>query len=310
MSSKLEEKVLKFGVKILKDTRIEKIDVESKTLIDQKNNSYQYKYLIWAADIKNFYNITNVAKLKEKIVKKFEKIKNKMLNNRGGDSVFEIFIEVDEKPEVFAKISNGHLIYTPSKKGLAEIHRQELNELIINWANIDKKDLIDWLDKFLTYNTYEISIPSLRDSNMSIKDKTGLNVNFFIEYDIFKNSIERGWYDEIVSYIEKKVINILSNTIYSNLNNKIIKYFSYTPISINQWANTSEGAITGWAFGKNIPVVNKMISINKSIITPFPDIFQAGQWVYSPSGVPIAILTGKIAADEIIKKLSIKIKQR
>jgi hypothetical protein len=32
-------------------------------------------------------------------------------------------------------------------------------------------------------------------------------------------------------------------------------------------------------------------------------VYQAGQWTYSPSGVPISILTGKLAADKAIKDL-------
>jgi hypothetical protein len=36
--------------------------------------------------------------------------------------------------------------------------------------------------------------------------------------------------------------------------------------------------------------------------TAIPDVFKAGQWSYSPSGVPIAILTGRIAAHVIQRK--------
>ena len=38
-----------------------------------------------------------------------------MLKNRGGDSVFSLFLEVDEPLESFRKIANGHFFYTPSK---------------------------------------------------------------------------------------------------------------------------------------------------------------------------------------------------
>ena len=37
----------------------------------------------------------------------------------------------------------------------------------------------------------------------------------------------------------------------------------------------------------------------KSVTTSIPDVFKAGQWTYSPAGVPMSILTGKIAADHI-----------
>ncbi len=33
------------------------------------------------------------------------------------------------------------------------------------------------------------------------------------------------------------------------------------------------------------------------------DIYQAGQWTFSPSGLPVAILTGKVTADAVHKSL-------
>jgi len=41
----------------------------------------------------------------------------------------------------------------------------------------------------------------------------------------------------------------------------------------------------------------------KYLLASIPDVYQAGQWSYSPSGLPIAILTGKLAADKIAKPL-------
>jgi len=43
-----------------------------------------------------------------------------------------------------------------------------------------------------------------------------------------------------------------------------------------------------------------------AIKTPIPGIYQAGQWTYSPSGLPISFLTGKIAADRVIRDLKMK----
>ena len=43
--------------------------------------------------------------------------------------------------------------------------------------------------------------------------------------------------------------------------------------------------------------------IAQSIKTPIPHVVQAGQWTSSPSGFPISILTGKMAADQVAKKL-------
>ena len=83
---------------------------------------------------------------------------------------------------------------------------------------------------------------------------------------------------------------------------KVIHRFSSTPLTIERISGNLDGGITGWAFtNKEIPAVTKMTKISKSCLTPIPNVLQAGQWTYSPSGVPISILTGKIAADKAEK---------
>ncbi|HKL56984.1 MAG TPA: hypothetical protein VJ854_01185, partial [Sphaerochaeta sp.] len=69
----------------------------------------------------------------------------------------------------------------------------------------------------------------------------------------------------------------------------------------------SDGTITGWAYTKRpVPVPHAMRKIMKSAYTPVGNIFQAGQWTFSPSGLPISVLTGKLAADKVIKAMANK----
>jgi hypothetical protein len=51
-----------------------------------------------------------------------------------------------------------------------------------------------------------------------------------------------------------------------------------------------------------MPVINRIQSSGRSVQTPLPSVYQAGQWAYSPAGVPMSILTGKLAADKALKK--------
>lgn len=81
----------------------------------------------------------------------------------------------------------------------------------------------------------------------------------------------------------------------------ILFKFSSTPLTISKLSGSSEGAITGWTFENDPPVINKLKDIPKSINTSIPKVYQAGQWAYSPAGVPIAMLTGWYAAQKIIK---------
>mgnify|MGYP000285629103 CR=1 FL=1 len=62
-------------------------------------------------------------------------------------------------------------------------------------------------------------------------------------------------------------------------------------------------ALSGSDFDNDgIPAINSIPKISKAVLTPMKHIYQAGAWTYSPSGLPISIMTGKLAVDKIKKK--------
>jgi phytoene dehydrogenase-like protein len=126
-------------------------------------------------------------------------------------------------------------------------------------------------------------------------------ISFLAEYDLFNEIRNAGWLDEFTAEIENRMINVLSDSVYPMLKDKIIARFSFSPLNIENRVGSSEGAIVGWSFQKKMPVVNKIQISDRSVFTPIPTIYQAGQWAYSPAGVPMSILTGKLAADKVLK---------
>ncbi|MFC2113009.1 phytoene desaturase family protein [Bacteroidota bacterium] len=302
LSEALEKKIMECGGEIMTETKITEVMADKCLVKDHNNVSYEYDNLIWAADLKTLYRIAETEGLLPKTKTKIEALKTRILSNRGGDSVFTLFIEVDEPLESFRKIANGHFFYTPSKLGLGETHWAELDNLLDNWEKVEKEQILAWLDKFTKLNTYEISIPGLKDSELVPKGKTGLIISFLAEYDLFKKIHEAGWYDEFNSDLEDRVLRVITDSIFPILNDKIITHFSFTPLSIENRVGSSEGAITGWSFQNPVPVINKIQIADRSVQTPIPSIFQAGQWAYSPAGVPMSILTGKLAANKVLKK--------
>ncbi len=295
LAEAVESKLIEFGGEIKRETTIRKVEADERRVVDQDKHMYNYKKLIWAADLKTFYRITETRGLSDKIKSKFEAVKTQMLEQRGGDSVYTLYLEVDEPLDSFRRIANGHFFYTPLKTGLGETHRGEL------WDDITKEQLFEWLDKLCRLNTYEISVPGLKDSELVPKGQTGLIISFLTEYDLFQKVHQAGWYEEFISEIENRVVKVLSDTVYPMLKDKIIAGFSFTPLSIENRVGSSEGAITGWSFQNPIPVINEMQKSGRSVLTPIPSIFQAGQWAYSPAGVPMSILTGKLAADKVLR---------
>ncbi|MDP3436992.1 MAG: SDR family NAD(P)-dependent oxidoreductase [Bacteroidales bacterium] len=299
----LKNKILENGGEIKTETKIIEVLPGGSLLKDQNYVDYKYRNLIWAADLKTFYNILDVQGVEDKVKTKLEETKIKMLKNRGCDSVFSLFLEIDEPLESFGKIANGHFFYTPSKLGLGETHRSELDLLIRNFESVKKEQVLTWLDKFTKLNTYEISIPGLKDSQLVPEGKTGMIISFLAEYDLFKKIQTAGWLSEFVQELENRIIDVISQSVYPMLKDKIIERFSFSPLSIESRVGSSEGSIVGWSFEKIMPVVNKIQISDRSVFTPVPSIFQAGQWAYSPAGVPMSILTGRLAADKIIKSV-------
>jgi phytoene dehydrogenase-like protein len=299
----LKDKILEWGGEIKTETKIIEVVADKSLLIDQNNSTYKYTNLIWAADLKTFYKTAKTEGLSSDIRSGFESEKNKMLKNRGGDSVFSLFAEIDEPLESFRKIANGHFFYTPSSLGLGETHREELNNMLSNFETIEKEQILSWLDKFTRLNTYEISIPGLKDPDLVPPGKTGIIISFLAEYDLFNLIRKAGWLDEFIAEVENRVLSVIADSVYPMLKDKIIAHFSFTPLSIENRVGSSEGAITGWSFQKHMPVINKIQNSDRSVLTPIPSIYQAGQWAYSPAGVPMSILTGKLAADRVLKRM-------
>jgi phytoene dehydrogenase-like protein len=302
LSEALKNKILEWGGEIKTETQIVEVMADQCVVRDQQNIKYSYDDLIWAADLKTLYRITETEGLATKIKTKFGETKTRMLQNRGGDSVFSLFVEVDESLESFRKIANGHFFYTPFRQGLGQTHKEELNNLLSNFEKVEKEQVFKWLDKFTRLNTYEISVPGLKDPELVPPGKTGIIISFLAEYDLFNEIRKAGWLDEFITELENRVLQVISDSVYPMLKDKIMAYFSFTPLSIKNRTGSSEGAIVGWSFQESMPVVNKIQISDRSVFTPIPTVFQAGQWAYSPAGVPMSILTGKMAADKVIRK--------
>jgi len=302
LAEAVEKKFLDLGGEVMRETTIEKVSAFEKRVTDQNNVDYAYQNLVWAADLKTFYRITGTDGLSAKIRIKFGKVKSRLLEKRGGDSVFTLFVEADEPVESFKRIANGHFFYSPSKKGLGETHREELDRILSSPGVPDRSRILSWLDKFLAMNTYEISIPAFKDPDMAPAGKTGLIISFLADYDLFKMISGTDWNKEFITEMEERIIKVLAGSVYPMLNDKVIAHFSFSPLNYKNRVATSEGAITGWSFREPVPVINKITGANRAVVTPVPSIFQAGQWTYSPAGVPMAILTGKLAALKILNR--------
>jgi phytoene dehydrogenase-like protein len=298
---KLNEFIIKSKGTIKTATKIKKIDPQGKIVFDQNNTPYEYNQLIWAADQNQLYKAVELDLISsDKIRRNIEHHKQKLVGKRGGDSIFSLFLAVDLGKDYFLKRSSGHCFYTPNKLGQSKV----FNDLKDITKATDKHLIMHWMDEYLDYTTYEIAIPALRNEALAPKGKTGLIVSVLMDYDFINNIKSLGFYEEFKNHAEEKIIDVLNKSIFENIKENILHHFSSSPLTIERLSGNLDGGITGWSFTNNsIPAETKTTRIVKSCFTPIPDILQAGQWTFSPSGLPISILTGKIAADQAEKKL-------
>ncbi|MCJ7694166.1 MAG: hypothetical protein MUO40_01965, partial [Anaerolineaceae bacterium] len=217
-------------------------------------------------------------------------------NKSGNDSVFTVFLGVNLDKSYFSSKCSEHFFYTPSRIGQSVAGPIPVIQ--------DKKSIENWLLKFFELTTYEISIPVLRDSNMAPEGKTGLIISVLFDYKLAKYIEEQGWYESFKSYCEKCIINVLNGSVFPDIRKSILHIFSSSPLTLAKLTGNHEGAITGWSFTNHpMPAESRLPKILNAIKTPIPGVYQAGHWTYSPSGLPISVLTGKIAADQVIKDL-------
>lgn len=290
------QKIIEWEGKIQTGTEVIEVNPSEKIVKDKDGNTHSVDTLIWSADLKTLYRNLNTNDLEEKVKRKILEQKKLLLSKRGCDSVISLFLGVDMPLETFSSISNGHFFYTPSKQGLGEVHWSELDSLIENFESKSKEEILKWLDKYCQLTTYEISIPAFRNPALALEGKTGVEISMLFEYDLVKKVEEANWYEEFRSEVETRMLDTLSNSIYPGLKDKVIFQTSSTPLSIAKIAGTSEGAIVGWSYLSPVPVVHQLRKISSSFKTPIPSVYQAGQWAYSPAGIPTAILTGWYAA--------------
>ncbi len=284
---------------------IESVDVNGHTVMDQYGETYTYRQLIWAADLRHLYRSIDYSTLKDPEVRSSLQKRRDLLDTlHGGDSIFTLYLAVDLPVEHFEQVSSAHLFYTPKTKGLSPVQSEAFPRDASDNPEHQKAAAKQYLGQYFANTTYEISFPAMRDRSLAPEGKTGIIISTLFDYRLTRIIDESGWYDECKTFCEDEMVKALSGSLYPGLDKAIIERFSSTPLTIERLTGNSEGAITGWAFDNPVmPVEHAMRRIAKSVETPLPDVQQAGQWTFSPSGLPISVVTGKLAAERALKRL-------
>lgn len=279
-------------------TEIIAVDPAAKIITDSTGEKYGYRKLIWAADQKALYRFLDVAGLQVPRVKSSVEEHRALIDNKtGNDSVLTLFLALDKGREYFAGIASEHFFYTPRRTGQTAAGPFPRKG--------DRKSIEKWLKEFFALTTYEISCPVMRDASLAPPGKTGLVISVLFDYRLTRHVQESGWYEEFKLFCEDCILDTLNASVYPGIKDAILQRFSSTPLTMEKYAGNTDGAIVGWAYtNRPVPAESRLPKILNAIKTPIPDVLQAGQWTYSPAGLPISILTGKLAADNVTKELS------
>jgi len=288
---KIADYVTASGGDIITNAGVTKINTE-KNQVFVSEKIYSYKKLVWAANQKSLYEA--IEKQESIKINNQRELVSKGITN---DSILTVFLGVNKGNEYFMGICGAHAFYTPSYQGLSSIG---------SWKNEirSKEHLYHWIEKFLELTTYEISCPALRDASLAPYGKTGVIISTLMDYNLVKHISDTYDYEDFKDFCTKKIIGVISKTILPEIQNNIEMSMCATPLTIEHLTSNKDGSITGWSFAnKYMPSENNFKKITKSIYTPIDNIYQCGQWTFCPSGLPVSVLTGKCAADEIKKAL-------
>ncbi|MEM5770263.1 MAG: FAD-dependent oxidoreductase, partial [Bacillota bacterium] len=292
LADTVTEYIRNAGGEILTDTKVTRVDAHQKQLHTADENTCSYKKLVWAADQKTLYAAAGATHTKQA-----DSQRDLAEKGQGGDSILSLFMGVNLGKDYFESQCGAHAFYTPSTRGLSSL--SDWSEAIAT-----EDGLYEWIGQYLECTTFEISCPALRDSALAPEGKTGVIVSTLMDYRLVKYISDAGGYDQFKEYCARKITEVLEASVFTGITKRMEFTLCSTPLTIERETGNAHGAITGWAFTNNkLPAESRFRKITNSVNTPIEDVYQCGQWTFSPSGLPVSILTGKLAADAVNKKL-------
>ena len=291
------------GADLLSQTEVISIDADAKRVVTKTGESYSYKQLLWAADTNRFYHCLDIKAIKQKRLQfELNAKKNFFTSMKGADSIITVYMLTNLDPQFFSAKNGPHAFFTPSRKGVSSVPLEMI--LVDGQFTRDKHLLFEYIKENLANNTLEVSIPSLRDVQLSPEGKSALIVSTLFDYALCEHLVECGYYDEFKKLASHEMIRILTDGLWPDFDQHVEMTIVSTPKTIYDRTYATQGSVTGWSFANRpFPVEFKFLRVSKSVNTPIKSIKQAGQFTFNPAGVPVAVLTGKLAADAVHKDL-------
>ena len=150
-------------------SEVSELDVFHQKLETKQGLSFRYKECVWAADTTYLY--THLKGLENAPLSIQSKIKAKQdlfQGKKGADSIISLYLILSTPAESFMTQFGPHSFYTPQLKGLNHLPLSLIQNEDHTFIH-DQNKIFDYITQVLEFNTFEISIPSLRDASLSPK---------------------------------------------------------------------------------------------------------------------------------------------
>jgi phytoene dehydrogenase-like protein len=202
------------------------------------------------------------------------------------ESVFSVFAAVDLPPGELWPYPVPHCIYSPEPRGA-----------------VGDAALTD--PEYFHYAAVEISIPCLRDPSLAPPGRTGVILSSlsFMDYregwDRLSETEYRRRKQETAAALIRSVSRLMPQ-----LDRHLLFTQSASPRTMQAYTLNHGGAFTGWSYRSSyMPSETSFFAMESSIRTSRPGVFRAGHWTFSPSGAPVAMMTGRLAAKAAARAL-------
>ena len=213
--------------------------------------------------------------------------RDEIKNATVGESAVNVFVATDLDPLKLKAGDSPHIFFYPDYHGISQADRG--------------------VEGYFASSPLEISIPCLNDPSLAPPGRTGIIISTLARADFADNwGIEQGVVDSRYESTRKAVAaQVLSNAenLLPGLRERVLFTEVSTPATLERYTMNSGGSIIGWTYDREKTYKRGYsVGMRKAVTTPIYNLFQAGHWSIYPGGAPMCILSGKLAADQIIKR--------
>ncbi len=287
LPERLEQYIRGHGGEIAQNAEVVCVLPHENTAVLKDGRRAVYRNLIWAADQTSLYRA-----VQETLPPKAHLQKARAEAAKGIDSVLTVFAGTCLPPETVESACGAHAFFTPLTSGISALPAWQPERCGGTEA------MQKWAVAYLKTTTYEISVPTLRDPSLAPEGKTGLIISTLFDYDLAKWFHTQDAYEAFKSLCIETILRVLDASVLPGLSESTEFAICATPLTLERKTANRHGAITGWAYTNAVmPAVSKFGSIRKAVETDIPGVLQCGHWTFSPAGLPVAVITGKLAAD-------------